>query len=178
SYSSASPRRPPSLPTRRSSDLDARANARAVRRGRAGCLPPLRGGSLRCSQHRLARRNSLRSLRELRSDTRRENDERCALRAPPVLLRFSAAHEARPRRTARPFARAFAGTVVAFAGTGPVVASNTTNPGIAAVGGASGRRTGAAPGVCGARALGRSGRFRRRRAAPPRGRRAQRASYF
>src|SRR5690606_37420444 len=31
----------------------------------------------------VARRNSLRSLRELRSDNRRENDERSALRAPP-----------------------------------------------------------------------------------------------
>jgi len=82
----------------------ARAKAQAERRGRAGCLPPLRGGALRCSRHRLARRNSLRSLRELRSDNRRENDGRCALRAPPVPLRFSAAHKARPRRSARAFA--------------------------------------------------------------------------
>ena len=65
----------------------------------------------RTSPHRLARRNSLRSLRELRSDSRRENDGRCALRAPPVQLRFSAAHEARPQ----PTARTFADTVVVFA---------------------------------------------------------------
>jgi hypothetical protein len=44
---------------------------------------------------------------------RRENDGRCALRAPPVLLRFSAAHKARPR----PTARAFAGNVVVLART-------------------------------------------------------------
>ena len=35
---------------------------------------------------------------------------RCALRAPPVRLRFSAAHKARPR----PTARAFAAIVVAL----------------------------------------------------------------
>ena len=76
-----------------------RLGAQPVGCGRAGCLPPLRGGALRCSPHRLARRNSLRSLRELRSDNRRENDGRCALRAPPVRLRFSAAHKARRRPT-------------------------------------------------------------------------------
>jgi len=89
--------------------------------------PRCAGGALRCSPHRLARRNSLRSLRELRSDNRRENDGRCALRAPPVRLRFSAAHEARLRLTARApglalgraAARAFADTVVVFAGNGP-----------------------------------------------------------
>jgi hypothetical protein len=84
-------------------------------------LPPLRGGALRCSPHRLARRNSLRSLRELRSDNRRENDGRCALRAPPVQLRFSAAHEARPQ----PTARTFADTVVVFEGNSPVRVVNT-----------------------------------------------------
>ena len=84
--------------------LDARDACAGQGAGRSACkgagrpppprrrLPPLHGGALRCSQHRLARRNSLRSLRELRSDNRRENDGRCALRAPPVLLRFSAAH--------------------------------------------------------------------------------------
>jgi len=86
-------------------------------------LPPLRGASLRCSRHRLARRNSLRSLRELRSDSRRENDGRCALRAPPVPLRFSAAHKARPRRTAR----AFADTVVVFVDNSPVFDANATH---------------------------------------------------
>ncbi len=59
--------------------------------------------------------------RELRSDNRRENDGRCALRAPPVLLRFSAAHKARPRRPAR----AFADTVVAFVSNSPVFGPNT-----------------------------------------------------
>jgi hypothetical protein len=38
----------------------------------------------------VARRNSLRSLRELRSDNRRENEERSALRAPTPGLRCSA----------------------------------------------------------------------------------------
>jgi hypothetical protein len=58
----------------------------------------------RTSPHRLARRNSLRSLRELRSDNRRESDGRRALRAPPLPLRFSAAHKARHPRPARAFA--------------------------------------------------------------------------
>jgi hypothetical protein len=53
--------------------------------------------------------------RELRSDNRRESDGRRALRAPPVLLRFSAAHKARPRRTVR----TFAGVVAVGAGTPP-----------------------------------------------------------
>jgi len=39
---------------------------------------------------RVARRNSLRSLRELRSDNRRESDVRSALRAPTPRLRCSA----------------------------------------------------------------------------------------
>jgi len=43
----------------------------------------------------VARRNSLRSLRELRSDNRRENDERSALRAPTPKLRCSAPQTAR-----------------------------------------------------------------------------------
>jgi len=87
--------------------------------------------------HRLARRNSLRSLRELRSDNRRENDGRCALRAPPVPLRFSAAHKARPRRTARAFAGNVAacacrvvarvGTVVACAGDAAALGPNATD---------------------------------------------------
>jgi hypothetical protein len=77
----------------------------------------------RTSPHRLARRNSLRSLRELRSDNRRENDGRCALRAPPVRLRFSAAHEARPRHTAR----AFADTVAAFVSNGSVFNANASD---------------------------------------------------
>ena len=125
-----------------------RPGAGPVGRGRAGCLPPLRGGALRCSQHRLARRNSLRSLRELRSNNRRENDGRCALRAPPVLLRFSAAHMARPRPTAqapgRPlgrrkrgagaWARAFAISVAVFARNGPVFARNATEVAFAAGG--------------------------------------------
>jgi len=100
------------------------ANAWAAQgwgRLRSACrrLPPLRGGALRCSQHRLARRNSLRSLRELRSDSRRENDGRCALRAPPVLLRFSAAHRHADRRRPHPWAaHAFAVTAVAFVSNG------------------------------------------------------------
>jgi hypothetical protein len=66
--------------------------------------------------------------RELRSDNRRENDGRRALRAPPVPLRFSAAHEARPRRTARAFADA-------FASDSPVFDGGATDVGRAAVGG-------------------------------------------
>ncbi|MCL4775465.1 MAG: hypothetical protein KJZ98_16120, partial [Burkholderiaceae bacterium] len=94
-------------------------------------MPPLRGGALRCSPHRLARRNSLRSLRELRSDNRRESDERCALRAPPVRLRFSAAHKARPRRTAR----AFADAVAVLARKALVFDPHTTDAARAAPGG-------------------------------------------
>ncbi|MEB2353273.1 MAG: hypothetical protein OZ924_17925, partial [Burkholderiaceae bacterium] len=93
---------------------------------------------------------------------------RCALRAPPVLLRFSAAHKARPRRPAR----AFADTVVVLARKSLVFSSNTTNVSRAALGGVPPY----APG--GVRAGAQAGRFRRRRAAQPRGRRAQRASYF
>jgi len=104
------------------------------------------------------RKHSLRSLRELRSDSRRENDGRCALRAPPVPLRFSAAHKARPRRTAR----AFAETVVAFVSNGPVYASNATDAARAAVGGLVRRGAGFGPkGPSGAAERGRSGRARR-----------------
>jgi hypothetical protein len=53
----------------------------------------------------------------------------------PALLRFSAAHEARPPQRARPpgrtdtHGRAFAGTVVPVEGNGPVFAANTTDVG-------------------------------------------------
>ena len=64
----------------------------------------------------VARRNSLRSLRELRSDNRRENDGRSALRAPTPGLRCSAPQESprsaravAPRRTASPRGSAGAG---------------------------------------------------------------------
>src|SRR5690606_11766634 len=49
---------------------------------------------------RVARRNSLRSLRELRSDNRRENDGRSALRAPTPRLRCSAPPTSPPPRRA------------------------------------------------------------------------------
>jgi len=100
--------------------------------------------------------------RELRSDNRRENDGRCALRAPPVPLRFSAAHKARPRRTAR----AFADTVVVFVGNSPGCAWDATDAVRAAVGGLA--RRGAAFGPSapgGAPACGRSGGGRRVRRA-------------
>ena len=75
-----------------------RAGARRVGAARAGSR---RAGAMTTAvgaSHRLpcaarlgvARRNSLRSLRELRSDNRRENDERSALRAPTPRLRCSA----------------------------------------------------------------------------------------
>jgi len=54
---------------------------------------------------------------------RRENDGRCALRAPPVLLRFSAAHKARPQRPAR----AFVDTVVVVASRSPVFDSDAAD---------------------------------------------------
>jgi len=44
--------------------------------------------------------------RELRSDNRRENDGRRALRAPPVLLRFSAAHRHADRSRRMPLRQA------------------------------------------------------------------------
>jgi hypothetical protein len=44
-----------------------------------------------------------------------------------VRLRFSAAHKARPRRTARAVARTFADTVVVFAGNGSVCVPSTTD---------------------------------------------------
>jgi len=88
--------------------------------------------------------------RELRSDSRRENDGRCALRAPPVPLRFSAAHKARPRRTAR----AFAETVVVLVGNGPVFDACTTNAARAAVGGGPEWGSGAPGGAPGTPALG------------------------
>jgi len=49
-----------------------------------------------------ARRNSLRSLRELRSDNRRECDERSALRAPTPRLRCSAPPESPPTAAPAP----------------------------------------------------------------------------
>jgi len=101
--------------------------------------------------------------RELRSDNRRENDGRCALRAPPVPLRFSAAHKARLRRTARTFADA----VAVFVNNGPVFDACTTNAARAAVGGGAqwGPSTPSAPdGAPGARAPGRPGRTGRVRA--------------
>jgi len=58
-------------------------------------------------------------------------DARCAMRAPPVLLRFSAAHKARQWPTAppasRPFARALAVTVAVFVSKGPVFVPRTTD---------------------------------------------------
>ncbi|HMM52074.1 MAG TPA: hypothetical protein PKD87_10710, partial [Burkholderiaceae bacterium] len=107
-------------------------------------------------RHRLARRNS---LRELRSDSRRENDGRCALRAPPVLLRFSAAHKARQQRMARPLARAFAKTVLVFVGNRPVFDANATNASRAASGG--GPASGPAAPVAGCRAVAWGGGPRR-----------------
>src|SRR5690606_28106202 len=90
-------------------------------------------------------------LRELRSDNRRENDGRRALRAPPALLRFSAAHKARPRRTGRAPGRAFgpdltralAITVAAFARNDLVIALGATDACFAA--GGSGSAAGHAP---------------------------------
>jgi len=101
--------------------------------------------------------------RELRSDSRRENDGRCALRAPPVLLRFSAAHKARPRRTTR----AFADTVVVFASNGPVFDACTTNAARAAVGGGSQWGPSAPNGAPGAHPLGGLGQAGRVRAGQP-----------
>ena len=59
-------------------------------------------GRLRCaSRSALARRNSLRSLRSLRSDNRRElEDEARAARVPSVLLRCSPPHKSPPPGTA------------------------------------------------------------------------------
>src|SRR5262245_3166592 len=59
-------------------------------------------GRLRCaSRSALARRNSLHSLRSLRSDNRRESDhEARAARAPSALLRCSPPHKPPPPGTA------------------------------------------------------------------------------
>jgi len=59
-------------------------------------------GRLRCdARSAVARRNSLRSLRSLRSDNRRESeDEARAARAPTALLRFSPPHKSPPPGTA------------------------------------------------------------------------------
>jgi len=53
----------------------------------------------------VARRNSLRSLRELRSDNRRENDGRSALRAPTPRLRCSAPPKSPPSAAPAPAER-------------------------------------------------------------------------
>ena len=60
-------------------------------------------GRLRCdARSTVARRNSLRSLRSLRSDNRRESVvEARALRAPTALLRFAPPHKSPPPGTAR-----------------------------------------------------------------------------
>jgi len=66
-------------------------------------------------QHRLARRNSLRSLRELRSDRApREWSTKRAARAAGAAALLGCAQARRPRA-----ARAFADTVAACAGNGP-----------------------------------------------------------
>ena len=59
-------------------------------------------GRLRCdARNAVARRNSLHSLRSLRSANRRESDERSArVRAPTALLRFSPPHKSPPPGTA------------------------------------------------------------------------------
>jgi len=59
-------------------------------------------GRLRCdARSTVARRNSLRSLRSLRSNSRRESDvEARAARAPTVLLCFSPPHKSPPPGTA------------------------------------------------------------------------------
>jgi hypothetical protein len=51
-----------------------------------------------------APRNSLRSLRELRSDSRGESEVRGALRAPAGTAALLGCAQARPRRAARAFA--------------------------------------------------------------------------
>ena len=58
-------------------------------------------GRLRCAaRSEGAPRNSLRSLRSLRSNSRGESDERSALRAPPSALRCSPPHKSPPPGTA------------------------------------------------------------------------------
>jgi hypothetical protein len=58
-------------------------------------------GRLRCdARSAVAPRNSLHSLRSLRSNSLGESDERSALRAPTALLRFSPPHKSPPPGTA------------------------------------------------------------------------------
>ena len=85
------------------------SGASRARRGRCGGpLRPRRAAALDAAvgaAHRLpsaarlgvARRNSLRSLRELRSNNRRESEVRSALRAPTPRLRCSAPQTSPPR---------------------------------------------------------------------------------
>ncbi len=68
------------------------------RRACCRCLPPLRGGALRCSPRRLAPRNSLRALRALRSNRRGEIDYDARYARAPAAVRFSAAHRQHARR--------------------------------------------------------------------------------
>jgi len=87
--------------------------ARRGERYRAGAPTGAVGlaGRLRCaSRSALARRNSLHSLRSLRSNSRRESEvEARAARAPSALLRCSPSHKSPPPGTARR-----AGTRVVF----------------------------------------------------------------
>src|SRR5690606_8629160 len=141
-------------------------------------------------------RNSLRSLRELRSDSRGESEVRSALRARAGTAALLGCAQARRQRTAqvagralrRPLAHTLAGTVAAFAAHASLPRTNATDvsrarfgsgPAPAAAGGRGVRSaTRSATARWGAAGPGAPRRCLRRRAAQPRGRRAKRASSF
>src|SRR5690606_15813384 len=93
-------------------------------------------------------RNSLRSLRELRSDSRGESEVRSALRARAGTAALLGCAQARPRREqvprvrspGRPVTRAFADSVAALASVVAISGSRTSDVALAA--GSSGPRRG------------------------------------
>mgnify|MGYP003373225216 CR=1 FL=1 len=141
-----------------------------------------------------APRNSLRSLRELRSDNRGESEVRGALRAPAGTAALLGCAQARRQRAARAFAdtvatcREIASPATVCAAAASVTAVEPSVPASCSLHHSrrvpSGRRRwagqGGGPRAAGARAAGawQAGRCLRRRAAQPRGRRAKRASYL
>src|SRR5690606_21646958 len=121
-------------------------------------------------------RNSLRSLRELRSDNRGESDKRSALRARAGTAALLGCAQARRRRAAH----AFADTVAALEANVPAFTPNTSAVSRAAGGNGPGHRRAARRGAGRGEARGgdarpaavaRGGPVRclRRRAAQPRG---------